>query len=275
MLTPISYKNNQPIFGVNLNSPKLKLSQKDFFIKIKGYGRNSFWANEIIKTTDEAVELIRKNVDYENVLLLITQGVRVANRHPFDLYLRKHTGILRVSREGWKYDSEWDNCFLSTPYVNNKYKVYERRFDNVKLNPLNNPYKDIELAKFGFSERMNCKCIFHPASTYVNNVFKHIEKIYNHIQENFIRKEITAKDMPELNNKIAELRWIMAHGTPWERGSDSISNVFMRAIYKAAGVKAYPPAENISYDLEAFCTNLDEYKKNFPNYFEKPPEVIM
>ena len=55
--------NNQPSFGVNLKSRKLMLSQKDFFIKIKGYDKNSLWADKIKMTTDEAVELIRENWD--------------------------------------------------------------------------------------------------------------------------------------------------------------------------------------------------------------------
>ena len=55
-----NYKNNQPAFGVNLNSPKLKLSNKDFYIRIRGYGKNSNWAEEIKKTTNKAVGMIRK-----------------------------------------------------------------------------------------------------------------------------------------------------------------------------------------------------------------------
>ena len=73
---------------------------------------------------------------------------------------------------------------------------------------------------------------------------------------------------------IAEIRWILAHSTPWLRGSDAISNVFMRAMYKAVGIKTYPLKKGISLDLEAYCTELDEYKKKFPAYFEKPPEII-
>ena len=76
MLSPISY-NNQPTFGVNLKSRKLALSQKDFFIKIKGYQKNSLWADEIKKTTDEAVELIRKNWDPDWVLFNILEQVLI------------------------------------------------------------------------------------------------------------------------------------------------------------------------------------------------------
>lgn len=266
----MSISNNQPTFGVNLKSPKLRLSQKDFFIKIRGYGRNREWANEIKKTTDEAVKNIRENWNADWVLFNITQGVKEANKIPFNLELRQHTGILRTKRAGWESGSNWDGCVITTPYDNNKYTTYEKRLDNVDINPLKKPYDDIALA---FPMR-STKEIYHPAPDYINNAFNRIEKIFKHLQDNFINKEIKEKDLNKVNEEIAEIRWILAHSMPWERGSDCISNVFMRAIYKAMGVKAYPPAKGISYDLEAFCTNLDEYKKNFTRFFEKPPEVI-
>ncbi len=273
MLTPISY-SNQPTFGVNLKSRKLALSQKDFFIKIQGYGRNSIWAEEIKKTTDDAVKLIRGKWDSDWVLFNIAEGVKIANQHPYDLDLRAHTGILRTIRAGWEHGSDWDECVIITPYQNNKYKTYEKRLDAVKHTPLKNPFDDIALTRPDFNKIFQEKCIFHPAPDFINNVFRHIQRIYGWLQENFIEKEIESKDINIANEKIAELRWIMAHSMPWERGSDCISNVFMRAIYKAIGIKAYPPAKGISFDLEAFCTNLDEYKRNFPSFFEKAPEVI-
>ena len=78
----------------------------------------------------------------------------------------------------------------------------------------------------------------------------------------------------EIIDVVAEIRWVLAHATPWLRGSDAISNAFMRALFKAVGIKAYPPAKGISYDLEAYCRNLDDYKANFNSFFEKPLEVI-
>ncbi|MBE7710559.1 MAG: hypothetical protein E7Z92_00305 [Cyanobacteria bacterium SIG31] len=274
MITPICYNNNQPTFGVNLNSPKLKLSQKDFFIKIRGYGRDTNWANKVVKTTDEAVKLIRENWDSDWVLFNITQGVKIANTYPLDIDLRNHTGVLRTSRAGWEHGSDWDGCVLTTPYGKSKYKVYEERLDYVKDNPLENPFDDIALARPDYSRIFNEKNVYHPAPDFINNVFRHIERIYSFLQTNFVKKEIKPKDLSVVNDKMAEMRWIMAHSMPWERGSDCISNVFMRAVYKAMGVKAYPPAKGISFDMEAFCTNLDEYKKNFVKFFEKPPEVI-
>lgn len=273
MLSPISY-NNQPTFGVNLKSRKLALSQKDFFIKIKGYQKNTLWADEIKRTTEEAVELIRRNWDPDWVLFNITEGVKVANQFPQDQCLRAHTGVLRTPRAGWEYGSDWDGCNIITPYNNNKYKCYEKRLDIIAETPLINPFYNIGLSTIRNDKQENVKEIRHPSPDFINNAFQHIDRIYGFIQSNFIKKEVKPENMSQVNDQIAELRWIMAHTMPWERGSDSISNVFMRALYKAMGVKAYPPAKGVSFDLEAFCTNLDDYKRNFPNFFEKAPEVI-
>ena len=58
------------------------------------------------------------------------------------------------------------------------------------------------------------------------------------------------------------------------RGSDAISNVFIRAMYKSIGIKSYPLKKGVSLDLEAYCTELEDYKKNFAGYFTKPPKII-
>lgn len=39
----------------------------------------------------------------------------------------------------------------------------------------------------------------------------------------------------------------------------------MRAMYKSVGVKSYPLAKGVSLDMEAYCTNLADYKKNSQN----------
>ena len=271
-----NYKNNQPAFGVNLSSPKLKLSNKDFYIRIRGYGKNSNWAEEIKKTTNKAVGMIRKNWSIETVLINIAEGVKDANMYVLDSHLRANTGVLRNCRDGWECVNP-ENIFnnvIVTPYNNNKYKSYEKRLDERKSNPINNPFSNIGLARIDFSKIIREKCIYHPSPFYLNDVFSHIEKIYSFIQENFIKKEIKPEEISIANEKIAEIRWVLAHSMPWLRGTDSISNSLMRAIYKAMGVKTYPAAKGVSFDLEAFCTNLEDYKKNFANLFEKPPEVI-
>ncbi len=258
------------LFHSNLiKSQKLKFKRSDFFIKIKGYGRNKAWADEVIKTTDRAVDLIKENIPAENVLKDISTGVRNANTFAFGPSKRFYSGILRTDRDGW------DNkflCDLTTKYSDNKYKVYEKRFDYVAEHPLGNSYKmDISRPR---KLHDNTKAILHASCKYVNNSLNHIFQLSQEIFPKYLNKKIKQDDLKKINSIIAEIRWILAHSTPWMRGSDTISNVFIRAIYKALGIKSYPVKKNTSLDLEAFCTELNDYKDNFTRYFTKPPKII-
>lgn len=266
MLNGISYKTTYPSFKANLTSPKLKCVQEDFFIKIKGYGKCKTWADEIIKTTDNAVNMIRKNETFEHILRKIADGVQSANLlsdSPTDLF---KTGVLRTGRDGWEdrfYKGE-----AYTYYNNGRYSIYKKRLDEVAKNPLKAPYLNLGMS---FT---NTEDIIHGDSSCVNNSLDYVTTLFERTIPRFINGELTSKKLPEINDVIAEIRWVLAHATPWHRGSDSISNVLMRAMYQAVGVKTYPPREGISFDLEAYCTNLGDYKNKFSTYFEKPPEVI-
>ena len=75
MLRINSYQDSAS-FKANLKSPQLRLSQKDFFIKIRGYGRNTEWAREVKATTDVAVEMIREKQDCDNILQFISDRIK-------------------------------------------------------------------------------------------------------------------------------------------------------------------------------------------------------
>ena len=158
---------------------------------------------------------------------------------------------------------------MKTSYTIPRYKSYARRLDIVARNPLEIPYKNIAM-----SYPVLFDDIYHDNAEYVNNSLNLVFELTKKIFPKYIRKDVKPKNMDEINNIVAEIRWILAHATPWLRGSDAISNVFMRVIYKAIGIKAYPPAKGISFDLEAYCRNLDDYKANFTSFFEKPPKII-
>ena len=116
--------------------------------------------------------------------------------------------------------------------------------------------------------------ILHGKSIYINNSLDYVFNLCKKLFPKYIKQDIKPENMDEFNSTVAEIRWVLAHSTPWLRGSDAISNVFMRAIYKAAGIKTYPLAKGVSLDMEAYCTELSEYKKKFPAFFETPPEII-
>ena len=260
-------------FQANINSPRLRFKQADFFVKIRGYGTNTRWAKKTKETADTAVNMARKNTSAENILKYITCGIQKANMNVFDQSKVFHTGILRTERHGWLIGSDWTGFELCTNYSDIKrYKPYKQRLDNIAKNPLINPYKDIRLTIPVISKDEHY--LKHANAKYVNNAIKHILEIYTNFTKKFNSKDIKTSQLDDVNNDIAEIRWIMAHATPWERGSDAISNVFMRVMYKSLGIKSHPLKKGISLDMEAYCTELGDYKKRFPAYFENPPEII-
>ena len=265
MITPMS-NNYQPHFKANLKSPALKISNKDFFIKLPKYGADEKWAEEMVRTANYAVDHIRGGFDGEAVLRAITGGVVAANMIPMDIDKRLRTGYMRIERSGWTGSEEARE--IITPYDNVRYGIYEKRLDNVSEEPLKR--LDDKLA-FSYPDS---KYIVHGEANLINNSLEYVFKLYKDKYSKFLKKDVTKEDLPEIIDVIAEIRYVLAHATPWLRGSDAISNVLMRAMFKAVGVKAYPPADGVSYDLEAYCRNLDDYKANFNSFFEKPLEVI-
>ena len=266
----ISYINNtqSPSFQANLNSKKLRFKNADFWVNIRGYGKNRIWAHSVKNTADTAVNLIRKDTSCENVLRFITAGITKANKFTLDLTKREHTGILRASREGWRSGSTWNKYdILATNYSLKKsiYKSYELRLDKRIDNPLENPYPYINLTR-PVSDS-DTHFLRHGDKNSVNAALDMVGELYkNHIAK-YTKIDVQPEHLKDINDNVAEIRWILAHSTPWERGSDSIANVFIRAIYKALGIKATPLANGVSLDLEAYCTELDRYKKKISYVF--------
>ena len=264
-------------FGVNLQSKKLRFKEDDFYVSISGYGHHSGWAKKIRETADNAVNFIREKCDFESTLKIITQGVTDANQLLPDIDKKVHTGILRIARDGWRSDSDWDKSLgLITRYgfpQKNRYNIYANRFNYRMKHPLKNPYSDISLTR-PRRDYDSGHFLEHAHEKYINNTFEKLNSIYDVLYKKCISNEPKEENLSEINSLIAEMRWILAHSTPWERGSDAISNTFIRAVYKAAGIKAYPLKRGVSLDLEAYCTNLKEYKNNFAGYFLKKPEIV-
>ena len=262
--------NNSPSFQANLNSPKLRFKQDDFFVRIRGYGKNSAWAHDVKQIADLGVKLARNDTPPEMVLKLISIGVGNANKNnTLDIMKKMFSGLLRAPRENWPF-KKWAD--LTTPYNSGKYKSYQKRLDYIAEHPLK-PEQAPDISRPVIYNK-NSRAIEHGSSLYVN---KNLNKVFALTQEiipKYIDKDVKPENMNEINSIIAEIRWILAHSTPWVRGSDAISNVFMRVLYKSIGIKSYPLKKGISLDLEAYCTERGEYKKKFPAFFEKPPEII-
>ena len=266
-------------FTANPNSTILQFNPKDFFINIKGYGKDIKWAEKVIQITDNAVENIRSNNSSDSVLRKIADSMKIANSKSTDRNLADHTGVLRVSRSGYGPLGTWANVSLQTPfghnYGYNKYSSYTKRFAKISKEPLKNPYFDMSLTDIFYSPIYKYGKMIHGKAEHINNALDRVGGKYFNLQKDYIQhpEKITEEHLEKINSDIAEIRWIMAHATPWERGSDAISNTFMRALYKSMGIKTHPSKKGVSFDLQAYCTNLADYKKDFTIYFQKAPEI--
>lgn len=257
---------NSPNFNANPNSPKLKFAAKDFYVRIKGYGKNDKWADTVIKTADLGSSLIQRGTSPENVLKIITSGVKKANKTASSISKMETTGILRVNRDNWIGNvADAFTCFTI-----DRYKGYAGRLLATRKTPLTPPKPKLAMTR----PNKDYPELEHGEPLYINNSLNHVFKICQKLFDKYVGKDFKAKDLHNINDNIAEIRWVLAHATPWMRGSDAISNVFMRAIYKSMGIKTYPLAKGVSLDMEAYCTELSQYKKNFANYFEKPPIIV-
>lgn len=254
------------------NIHKLKSTQnmpENFFIDIEGYGKDMAWANSMQQTTDYASSLIKKGKSLDEVLSSISGDTRQLDlSNVTDPDKVTTSGILRENMPRWQRGAH-------TPYTEDgKYGIYKDRFDklmwkNEKQGGLHNPYPDMELTRIGSSP--DGPCMMHPP--YSKAALQHVDDIYQEIQQKYMGKKLTQADLKEINEKVAEMHWILAHSMPWARGSDCIANAFVKSVYEALGIKTYPPAKNVSFDLEAFCTELSDYKKKYSSYYSKPPEI--
>ncbi|MCR5265997.1 MAG: hypothetical protein K6E29_05325 [Cyanobacteria bacterium RUI128] len=270
-------KQKTPVsFGSNPYSRALAFTNNDFFINIQGYGRNEGWATAVRSIADNAAIRIRQVNTSDEVLAYIATGIKGANCLTQNLCKKTHSGILRTNRKGYGRAGQWKGTELVTP-LKDQYVSYIPRLEPLKKTPLKSPFYDIDVAKIETSGPLDDYeyQIVHPTDEKINNALDRVGGKFFNLKKDFISKpqNVTNDTLPQINSDIAEIRWIMAQSMPWERGSDAISNVFMRSLYKSMGVKTYPVKKGISLDLEAFCTPLSEYKKNFSTYFEVEPRV--
>lgn len=101
------------------------------------------------------------------------------------------------------------------------------------------------------------------------------EKVYVNLIKNYTLDKPNKENTKVINRQIATLHWLLSHSMPYMRGSDVISNTFIKALYSALGFQTAVPKDGISFHPEAFCTELDEYVEKYPSLYENPPKYVL
>lgn len=272
-------QNNCPDIPSNI-----KQKPQNFFIKIYGYGRNMDWARYMAESCNYAALMIKNHAKFEDVMDLISQDVSNCSflnvESAIDFEKALNAGVLRTE-EGIS------TCLLTSFDLSGiKYGAYGKRYLEKAMKAsrttvakefsvkIPEQYPDFVPTKiYCVSGKSGGKLVHR--SKGVKSALKYSREIYNDIVENYLGKKLTKKDLNEINKKIATMHWLLVHSVPYLRGSDAIINVFIKSLYCALGIELSAPREGISFDLEAFCTELKDYIKEYPKLYESEPKYAL
>ena len=255
------YPFNSESFLVQKNIPLKNHSigpviPKDaFYIRMKSYGINDDWAQEMINLTYVIAYDIKNNEDFDDILLKISQGIRRINFK--DEYGRKRITLgiyaLTPNGRGEEYFENYRSRFKnSQPYIS-KRPSSNTEYSDANICDISINENGSILIKYGWNPRNKGKNL-----ELAKKEFEKLRSIKNPTDE-------------EINRSIATIHWLIAQESPWERGSDSIANILTKAIYQAYNMQITPIKEGKSFDFEAFFCSLENYIKKYPDLFEIPP----
>jgi len=287
-----SYYNKvrwEDIIPANASEPEIKSILKElndeskFFARLDineyKYGKNAQWAYEMNRISKTAETRMANGENFDDVISGIARDYRsydeagtLASNSVDAIYggdRRVCSGVYRgikdpaISPSGC-YTTEFDN--------KNAYSEYFDKFSIASKSSRTAPYDDVALTQVKM-ENETLGNMIHPSKEAVDPAMKHIEDRYNELKPLFEKvsqgKQLTPEEIKFADQKIAESYYIMGNTMPWRRGSNGISDIYMRSCYKALGIEQPALRRGISLDLESFCTNMDEYRNKWGSYFEE------
>lgn len=236
-----------------------RIAPECFFIRMEGYGKDYDWARKMVNLVYNVSYRMNLQESFEDILRHICETIPEINHD--DNYGRLNDNMLNdiiicakhgrgkeyVARYADKLN-EPDGDF--SPKSNAKYE----KANTAKVSRYKD--KDYILIEYGCNRRNG------------NVNLALCKQAYDELISN---ENPTAKDVFET---CATIQWLIAQEYPFYKGNDSIANLLTRGIMHCYGLKISPVKEGCSLDFEAFCTDLDEYIKKYPTFFEKYPSKI-
>ncbi len=265
------------VFVTNSTTQKASeqiFSGDEFFIDMKGYGKNKNWQKKMEQATYDASNQITCGMPFDSILKYCEHRVNKIN-----LYMQDLNFGFGVRRKGM-------HCFRLNPKLRGA-EYYDRYHKKASEK---GDYDD-QILELTYSPKSNDE--YPKANTctiVVSELFTqpkpNIVVINDSIEDNEISNLALAKEEYQKLKKIknpscddvmrscAIIQWLIAQETPYYRGSDSIANLLTKSIMHANRIHISPVKSGISLDFEAFDTDLDEYIENYPNFFKERPYKI-
>ena len=236
------------------------------------YGKNIAWAHEMNNISEIAKTMIKDGASFDEVMDAISITYR-GNDLKTTLFSEVGDNLGRRS-SGIYRGLEDPNINATTPFVKGEdYTEYFTRL--TQAGTRKSPYNDIEITEISYSKNFmpDRGAMIHPSNKYVEPGMAHIRERYDELKP-FIEKiqrgeTLTKQEKNIIDDKVSEIYFLMANIMPYKRGSNGISDIFMRSIYKSLDIEQPAIKKGISLDLEAFCLNLNDFKKNWSSFFIK------
>ena len=99
-----------------------------------------------------------------------------------------------------------------------------------------------------------------------DRVWSHIESLYSDLNQ-LVKSEQSNNSIDTKTLLISQIGWWYYQLMPYTRGSGAIGNVVVQSLFDYSGIKNSPYKEGVSPDLEALVSPLQEYVKNFSEFF--------
>ena len=238
----------------------------------KRYGKNFDWAKKVNSIAQKATEQILQKSSIHDVLATIADGYKnidTRNINGFD-----EVGILRKDFNPDEPHVKSD--IVVTPFSKEK-NIYAEYADRLsELNLLSENGKP-ELHK---QRKKQCKySAYIVDNTIVSGSIHDIKRFQFDIEMNYKElkplfekvkngQTLTGKDIKIVHDNIAELYYRIANFCPYERGTNGIADIFIRSIYDALNIDMPALKKGVSLDLESFCVDMKNYKRNWNTFFE-------
>lgn len=291
-ILPKLYFNDNPKYRPQNETSFGQLRPEHLFIRIDGFPTNYYWADEMIKCADKVKAEIRSGCSFKDAFDAIRLKYReLYSKSPPDKQgQNKRFGVFRgkadgiYSAEGFqvkdKYGTYRERFLAFFAQFPNK-KTYNEKYDvctrtATVMQPIGDLGPSIELASMEVgiekSDTEKFIALWSAPAFNIQPILKHVGNIYDSVVK--VKNIKYQYELEVVNKRIAEMHWFLAQLMPCQRGSAGITDVFTKSLYESLGVQVHPWKKGVAPDLEAFVRPLDDYVKNYPNFFDKPPEIM-
>ncbi len=280
-----SYTKNIP-FSQNIflnftgrEKEESKITPECFFIRMEGYRKNYNRAEKMVQLAIEVSKKIKNKEHFFSILdYYICEEIPKINED--FRYGEKRQGRGFAGALIKKNDTVWRGSIEYFDKYEQKLKAEDDK-KNTKFIPKSS--KKYPNANVGYISFYNDeysrktdedKILIHYG--WIDDNDKVAEKSNLELcQKAYI--ELLSKENPtekEILETCATIQWLISQECPFMRGNDSIANLLTKSIMHCYNLRISPIKEGASLDFEAFCSDLDDYIKQYPNFFEKYPKKL-